>query len=811
MKKLSTLWFVLAALLLPTNLWAQPDLDNDYTLVRAVTFGDGAAFAGTEACAYTAWDTGNKKQQTLTVLTAPEDAAGWIALQAWTNDGSGKGWWNREGKGLYCITAQRSAAVFGDDLTTGWVVVFECTSGNAMTLTRVNGDNEPDGPFTYTYSNNKYYCTITAESNAYVGFCGVKNTGFISSISVYKPNKAVVMTTYTLKFEDLDGNELKDPVTHDAVAGSSITLTDADKANITVGENTYIFDNDDSDGVTVAEDGSTVITLKFHQAQIFAYKVNEVCDGTIVRTTEGSSYETARVTAPYRRHNVLDGQLYTKGASSKEYNYYFTLSEDNMEINLTDYNAEEGVDNVIFLSEGEDIDGLTPCNSPNTGIRSSNSASAYAPADVTITTLAPGKYKFVAYIYDASKSPNSHWIFKAGAIQVADLNCTVVNIQELKSEEFAVGKDTPFIMAKGGGNTMGLDLIYIMKTGDVTEEEAAELNAAAEKAEKAARVFSIVGDLSGGWENDLQMTQSQEEGEEDIYTLVIEGFEVKEVKTYEYKLRDNNDWEGFQLPAEGEGNKSWTPEKSGVYTITITADVANYTLDAVAERTDDCTWSMDFVNGAGWEEVYAYTFNPVTAGDWPGTQIEKSGTKTIEDVEYDVYTYSVKAEAAPANIIFNNGQGIQTADLEFEDGGEYIYGVPSGNTYTVTYVNVEDWETVYAYVWSETPFVSWPGEQMVKTDEQVDGHDVYSYSIIAEAAPTNIIFNNGQGGDGNQTEDLVFEDGKQYTDGAKGGQATGINAVSATNGKAVIYNLQGQRVDNVGKGIYIINGKKVLR
>ena len=809
MKKLSTLWIALAALLLPMNLWAVPDLANDYTLVRSVTFGDGADFAGTEACTYTAWDTGNQKQQTLTVLTAPEDAAGWIALQAWANGGSGKGWWNRADKGLYCFTAQRSGAVFGDDLTVGWLVVFKCTASGAMTVTRVNGDNEPDGPFTYELVGNTYYCTITAESNAYVGFCGVKNTGFITSISVYKPNNAVVMTTYTLKFVDMDGNELKSPVTHDAVAGNSISITDADKANITVGDNTYIYDSDDSDGVTVAEDGSTVVTLKFHQAQNFSYKVNEVCDGAIVRTTEGVSYETARVQVPYRRHNVLDGQLYTKGASSKEYNYYFNLTEDNMEINLTDYSAAEGVDNVIFLSEGEDIEGLNPCNSANTGIRSSNSASAYAPADVTITTLEPGKYKFVAYIYDASKSPNSHWIFKAGAIQVADLNCTTVNIQELASEEFAVGKDTPFIMAKGGGNTMGLDLIYIMKTGDVTDEEAAELNAAAEKAEKAARVFSIVGDLSGGWENDLQMTQSQNEGEEDIYTLVIEGFEAKEVKAYEYKLRDNNDWEGFQLP--DNGNKSWTPEKSGIYTITITADVANYTLDAVAERTDDCTWSMDFVNCAGWENVYAYTFNPETAGAWPGTQIEKSGTKTIDEVEYDVYTYSLKAEAAPANIIFHNGDGIQTADLAFVDGGEFVSEISTVKTFTVTYVNVEDWEAVYAYVWTgDTPIATWPGELMVKTEDQVDGHDVYSYSISAEAAPANIIFNNGQSGDGNQTEDLVFEDGKQYTDGAKG-QATGINAVSATNGKAVIYNLQGQRVDNVSKGIYIINGKKVLR
>ena len=39
----------------------------------------------------------------------------------------------------------------------------------------------------------------------------------------------------------------------------------------------------------------------------------------------------------------------------------------------------------------------------------------------------------------------------------------------------------------------------------------------------------------------------------------------------------------------------------------------------------------------------------------------------------------------------------------------------------------------------------------------------------------------------------------------------GIQSVKATDGKEVIYNLQGVRVNNPGKGIYIINGKKVIR
>ena len=475
MKKFTTIKTLLVGLCAmgAMSAWAaDPDLENDYTLVKSVSWGgaDAVNIAGSGACAYTAWDTGNKKQQALTILTAPEDAAGWIAMQAWTPDSQGKGWWNRSGNSLYCANAGRSAAVFGDDLTTGWLVVFECTqkASNVMSVTRINGDNNPDGTFTYALSEDEktYFCTITAAENAYVGFCGNKNAQGILKISVYKPNQAVVMSKYTVKYVDMDGKTLKDDVEYDAVGGASVSITGADKANITKDDVTYIYDNDDSEGAVVAEDGSTVVTVKFHAAANFSYTVNEICDGEIVRATEGTSYETATVKVPYRKYNVKDGVLYSKGDTGKEYNYSFSLTEDNL-VKSIEYTASTTMTNVVFLSEGEDIEGLTPCNSNNTGIRSSNSAAAYASSDTKITTLEPGKYKLHAVIYDASKTPDSHWIFKAGDRQIADLNCTTVNIQELASPEFEVYYETDIIMAKMGGNTMGLDAIYIEKTGDV--------------------------------------------------------------------------------------------------------------------------------------------------------------------------------------------------------------------------------------------------------------------------------------------------------------------------------------------------------
>ena len=556
MKKFTTIKTLLVGLCAmgAMSAWAaDPDLENDYTLVKSESWGgaDAVNIAGSGACAYTAWETGNKKQQALTILTAPEDAAGWIAMQAWYDPSNtkSKGWWNLANKSLYCVSAQRSAAVFGDDLTTGWLVVFECTQTASEVLTLTNGDGNPDGTFSYAVSEDgkKYFCTITASENAHVGFCGVKNSQGILKISVYKPNQAVVVSKYTVKYVDMNGNTLKDDVEYDAVVGASVSLTGADKANITKDDVTYIYDNDDSEGAAVTENGTTVVTVKFHAAANFSYTVNEICDGEIVRATEGTSYETATVKVPYRKYNVKDGVLYSNGDTGKEYNYSFSLTEDNL-VKSIEYTASTTMTNVVFLSEGEDIEGLTPCNSTNTGIRSSNSASAYASSDTKITTLEPGKYKLHAVIYDASKTPDSHWIFKAGDKQIADLNCTTVNIEELASPEFEVYYETDIIMAKMGGNTMGLDAIYIEKTGDVELPE--NVTVTVTDAGYATYCSEYALDLSGV----------------EAYTATIEGTQVNFVRQ-----------EGVVAPGTGLLIKA----EAGDVTIPVAAEGAETIADNV--------------------------------------------------------------------------------------------------------------------------------------------------------------------------------------------------------------------------------------
>ncbi len=192
------------------------------------------------------------------------------------------------------------------------------------------------------------------------------------------------------------------------------------------------------------------------------YIVNEVFGDNIFRTTKGAAALGSTVKVPYRAYNVLDGVLYNKGVTNKEYNTSFTFNEDGQTVNIA--YAAEGTKDIVFLSEGEDIAGLTRCTSANAAIRSSNSAAAYAAeGDVEIVKLPAGAYKLTAVIHDAAKSPDSHWIFKAGENQIADLHCTAGNYQKLTSQKFILNEETAIYLAQGGGNNMGVDLIYIQQ------------------------------------------------------------------------------------------------------------------------------------------------------------------------------------------------------------------------------------------------------------------------------------------------------------------------------------------------------------
>lgn len=109
---------------------------------------------------------------------------------------------------------------------------------------------------------------------------------------------------------------------------------------------------------------------------------------------------------------------------------------------------------------------------------------------------------------------------------------------------------------------------------------------------------------------------------------------------------------------------------------------------------------------------------------------------------------------------------------------------------------------------------SWPGAACTKVGTN-NGKNVWkwTYSGSLKTQPTLIIFSDNGA---NQTSNLEFKNGGYYNEsGAIEGVVTGIESIRTTplQKDAVIYDLQGRRVTEgrIKKGIYIINGKKVIR
>ena len=192
-------------------------------------------------------------------------------------------------------------------------------------------------------------------------------------------------------------------------------------------------------------------------------KVYEIVEGTPVRTTEIRAELGTDTVVPFRRLNVKDGKLYMRyaygGDSGKEFNHYFKLRNDGQEEKIEYFNME--TDGVVYLSEGEDIAGMTSCNSPNTKIRSSNAAAAYAAnGRVAVTALPAGTYKIIVGIY-SSEEAGSLQLY-ADDTPVADFTWSKTNLTELESESITLTEDHTIYIPQFGNDFMGIDYIYII-------------------------------------------------------------------------------------------------------------------------------------------------------------------------------------------------------------------------------------------------------------------------------------------------------------------------------------------------------------
>jgi hypothetical protein len=294
-----------------------------------------------------------------------------------------------------------------------------------------------------------------------------KITEISMEVEAIDPSSSV---NVTLKYVDGEANVLKTAATI-GTTGEKLALTSEQKADFFVGDSIkWIYVSDNSADVTLSKEDS-VVTLVYRKAAKCVGKLNAVNanDSVLQLLDSVTAFEGEKVNIGYPSYINVGGQLWGAGKNysndGKGFQTSMTFSADGFAKNLK--YTDKGIGDVVYLSEGENIEGMTVCNTSNAAIRSSNSKAAYAPADVTFTKLPAGKYKVYVVCYDAQKNPNSTWTIKADSVGVASVNCTTINYWEAPAVSFNLYEESNMVIAKGGNGSVGLDLIYIVKTGEV--------------------------------------------------------------------------------------------------------------------------------------------------------------------------------------------------------------------------------------------------------------------------------------------------------------------------------------------------------
>ena len=166
----------------------------------------------------------------------------------------------------------------------------------------------------------------------------------------------------------------------------------------------------------------------------------------------------------------------------------------------------------------------------------------------------------------------------------------------------------------------------------------------------------------------------------------------------------------------------------------------------------------------------------------------------------------------------------KTGSATFNKMKEVVVPAPTG--IFAYFLAPSDWNQVDCWAWNDSENFTggnWPGVSCTKIGVKKNGLDVWMWKYDGDltTAPTMIIFNNGGG---QQTKDLVFENGAVYNRDGKTNESisTGINQVGSKKApaKLKIYSINGQKVAEVGSmadaeyilapGVYVCGGKKYV-
>lgn len=307
-----------------------------------------------------------------------------------------------------------------------------------FSLSRTNGDvliKEQKVPF--ENESNSLYGLFVHGGKSFGG-------NYVDDLKVWTVTSTEVTKTadYTIKYI-CEGKEVKKSLKYTGVVGEEISVKDKDNFYSEDNSIKYIYVSDDAASKTVAEDGSTVVTVTYREAAKYNYTVNnDINDNSVI----GTAFEGDEATVAFSKYILKDGVLYETNAISQQYNLTFAVNEDNI-VKTINY-QKTSIDNVVYYSETEDISTLTSTNAGYIPIRCSNGQGAYAATDAVITKLPAGTYTLTTAVFGNS-SENFNFNFYAGENNVFSIT-TTGSLSEGTSSSFRLTEPTDIILKQAG-------------------------------------------------------------------------------------------------------------------------------------------------------------------------------------------------------------------------------------------------------------------------------------------------------------------------------------------------------------------------
>lgn len=192
---------------------------------------------------------------------------------------------------------------------------------------------------------------------------------------------------------------------------------------------------------------------------------------------------------------------------------------------------------------------------------------------------------------------------------------------------------------------------------------------------------------------------------------------------------------------------------------------------------------------SGWGAPSIYAWNNGEFWSW-------ANSPAMDDSGDGYYTYTFADDKTTVNIIFKDGNGNQTVDIEnitedstFQITGssnKYSYVLVGGpereeKTYTVYFENTNNWGAVYAYVYGSlgTPNGGWPGATV--PSKEINGKTYYYYELTTKESINGVYIIFNMGSNAGQTGNLDFVDNGIYN----ASSATGSDPIGSVGDEPV--------------------------